>query len=383
MNGGIFLIQDNGQLIEMKQQAYDSEDILQELIAKYPNLMAGDQINSTYPRRWLLMTREASISSEEGGSGRWSVDHLFLDQDAIPTLIEVKRSSDTRIRREVVGQMMDYAANAVVYWPIETFQNQFELNCKNEGRDPAQVLAEHLGEDYYPEQFWSLANDNLKLGRIRMIFIADIIPPELKRIVEFMNVQMNPAEVLAIEIRQFVNEGLKTLVPRVIGLTANTENKSPTGGSRKWDEQSLCDELNKKYGTEVTSVVKKIITWAKVKGFKSKYGKGRKFGSLYHYHDNGSGNGNAYIIWTDGTITLQFDLMRNTPPFDIESKRFELIQRLNKIKGLSLPEESINKWQGFPIELLTKKEELDKFLDAFEWFYYEAESESKSPSGID
>jgi hypothetical protein len=32
----------------------------------------------------------------------------------VPTLLEVKRSSDTRIRREVVGQMLDYAANGVV-----------------------------------------------------------------------------------------------------------------------------------------------------------------------------------------------------------------------------------------------------------------------------
>ena len=32
----------------------------------------------------------------------------------MPTLVEVKRSSDTRIRREVVGQMLHYAANAVV-----------------------------------------------------------------------------------------------------------------------------------------------------------------------------------------------------------------------------------------------------------------------------
>src|SRR5262249_3604083 len=31
----------------------------------------------------------------------WSVDHLFLDQDAVRTLVEVKRGSDTRIRREV------------------------------------------------------------------------------------------------------------------------------------------------------------------------------------------------------------------------------------------------------------------------------------------
>lgn len=33
--------------------------------------------------------------------------------------MEVKRSTDTRIRREVVGQMLDYAANGVRYWPAE------------------------------------------------------------------------------------------------------------------------------------------------------------------------------------------------------------------------------------------------------------------------
>jgi hypothetical protein len=62
------------------------------------------------PRRFLLVRREAPVPDRENGGIRWSIDHLFLDQDAIPTLVEVKRSSDTRIRREVVGQMLDYAA---------------------------------------------------------------------------------------------------------------------------------------------------------------------------------------------------------------------------------------------------------------------------------
>ena len=50
------------------------------------------------------------VTSSDGG--RWLVDRLFLDQDGVPTLVEVKRSSDTRIRREVVGQLLEYAANA-------------------------------------------------------------------------------------------------------------------------------------------------------------------------------------------------------------------------------------------------------------------------------
>ena len=73
-----------------------------------------------------MISREMSLPSEEQGSVRWSVDHLFLDQDAIPTLVEVKRSNDTRIRREVVGQMLGYAANGVVYWPIEKIRAKCE-----------------------------------------------------------------------------------------------------------------------------------------------------------------------------------------------------------------------------------------------------------------
>jgi hypothetical protein len=118
MSSGMFLIQADGELVEMSERPYDSEDLLQGLLAKYPNLLAGDQINDADPRRWLLIKREAPLPSEENGAIRWSVDHLFLDQDAVPTLVEVKRSTNTDVRRKVVGQMLDYAANAVVYWPI-------------------------------------------------------------------------------------------------------------------------------------------------------------------------------------------------------------------------------------------------------------------------
>ena len=119
MNGGIFVLKEGGDLIELAEQPYDSEALLQELLAKYPTLLAGSQFDAESPRRWLLVSREAGLPSEMDGGNRWSVDHVFLDQDAIPTLIEVKRSRDPRIRREVIGQLLDYAANAVVYWPIE------------------------------------------------------------------------------------------------------------------------------------------------------------------------------------------------------------------------------------------------------------------------
>lgn len=171
---------------------------------------------------------------------------LFIDQDGIPTLIEVKRSTDTRIRREVVGQILDYTANAVSYWTIEEIINQFEKQCKEADKDDTLELQEFLQGENEPENFWELTKTNLKAGKIRMLIIADIIPKELQRIIEFLNEQMTPAEILGLEIKQFIGqENIKTLVPRVIGQTAAADNTKGfnKGKELNWDEVTFFEDL--------------------------------------------------------------------------------------------------------------------------------------------
>jgi len=255
MPGQIFNIQDDGQLIEMEEKPFANEDLFQKLLARYPNLLAGDQILSSSPRRWLLIKREKGVPSEEGGGERWSLDHLFRDQDSVPTLVEVKRSSDTRIRREVVGQMLEYAANAVAYWPVEKMQAEYERSCEREGMDPEQRLTQFLGEDGDPDDFWQKVKTNLQAKRIRLLFVADAIPLELRRIVEFLNDVTDPVEILAVEIKHYVGQGLKTLVPRVIGQTAKKEPTGPRAVNKEarlafWT--AFC-EMMKKEAPEIKS----------------------------------------------------------------------------------------------------------------------------------
>lgn len=243
MNGGIYLLQDGGELVEMRQQDYDSEKILQEWLVKYPNLLSGDQIDRQEPLRWLLISREMKLASDENGISRWSVDHLFLDQNAVPTLVEVKRSTDTRIRREVVGQMLDYAANGVMYWPIERLRSTFETQCTLKNQDPEEVLTTFLGgseeDEIDSEKFWQTVKTNLQAGKIRLLFVADSIPPELRRIVEFLNQQMDPAEVLALEIKKYEGKGVTSFVPQVIGLTAEAQQKKGVGLATERQERNL------------------------------------------------------------------------------------------------------------------------------------------------
>lgn len=225
----------------MREQSYDSEDLLQALLAKYPSLLAGDQLPGS-PRRWLLVKRETGVPSEEGGGSHWSLDHLFIDQEAVPTLVEVKRSENTSIRREVVGQMLDYAANGVVYWPVDRLRADYASRCAKAGKDPDVVFAESLGEQVDPEEFWNAVEQNLRAGNIRLVFVADELPPELRRVIEFLNERMSPTEVIGIEIKQYVStdKDLKTLVPRVVGQTERTHIEKSRGSTREhvnvdWD----------------------------------------------------------------------------------------------------------------------------------------------------
>jgi len=372
MSTGVFLIQSGGELVEMKEQAYDSEDVLQELLAKYPNLLVGDQMDVATPRRWLLVSREMGVPSEEDGSDRWSVDHLFLDQDAIPTLIEVKRSSDTRVRREVVGQMLDYAANAVVYWPIEAIRARFEQGCQPRGVEPAKELENFLlgGNG---EEFWQRVKTNLQAGRVRMVFVADVIPPELRRIVEFLNGQMDPAEVLAVEIKQYVGQGLKTLVPRVIGQTVEAERKKGATGreEKQWDEVSFLDALTQRRGATEAGAARAILDWAKKSNLRLWWGKGAKDGSFFPMLDY-KGQGNSIIsVWTYGRIEVQFQWMKERLPFDAEAKRLELRDRLNKIPGVDIPADAITLRPRILLSALTDKAALAQFLAVLDWFVQE------------
>lgn len=88
--GSIFLIHDKDTLVEMSEAPYEKEDYLQSILEDYPKLLVGDQMDGEKPRRWLLISREMPVPDKEDAAGRWAFDHLFLNQDGIPTLMEVK-----------------------------------------------------------------------------------------------------------------------------------------------------------------------------------------------------------------------------------------------------------------------------------------------------
>ena len=132
---------EDGELEPLREVQFSTEDELQALIAEHPELLDGEQIRPGSPRRWILITREKGIAETSSSGARWALDHLIVDQDAVPTLVEVKRGSNPEIRRTIVGQMLEYAAHAAQTWTAGGLRKAFEDSSNSCGRNPEQVLA--------------------------------------------------------------------------------------------------------------------------------------------------------------------------------------------------------------------------------------------------
>jgi hypothetical protein len=265
----IFLVgTDEEDLTPMEETAYKTEDVLQKALEKYPNLLAGDQIDPDNPRSWLLVAREMPVRGAENEPGRWSVDHLFLDQDGRPTFVECKRASDTRARREVVAQMLDYAANGTAYWSADRLRQSAAETANTRGKSLDDQIRQLVqGEQVGIEAFWQKVEENLKQGNVRLIFVADDISQELRRLVDFLDRKMTDANVrvLAIEIKQFKGKHQRAMVPRVIGRTEDPETIHPVKLTRT--------EFLKQCPPETRGIFEMVLDRAVERGHSISWGK--------------------------------------------------------------------------------------------------------------
>jgi hypothetical protein len=367
MKRRIFLLHEGEKLTTMDEREFDSEDRLQALLANYPDLLGGDQIDEASPRRWLLIEREIGVPGEEAGAGRWHLDHLFIDQDGIPTLVEVKRAADTRIRREVVGQMLDYAANGVRYWPIDSIMEEFARTCTAHKRDSAEVLADFLSGSQEPEQFWGAVKENLRNGNIRMLFVADQIPEELKRIVEFLNEQMDPAEVLAIEVKQFADGLTQALVPKVIGQTSDAMARKQVLPGRQWDEASFFEALQEAHASTV-DVARKLLAWFVEQSIDDTWwGRGSTYGSFVPEVIVGGRKNQLCAVWTYGRLELYLQWMIQKPPFTDPTEYEQLRQHAEKLLMKQVTDDMMQRRPAVPLTEFVSDTSFARLTDFFGW----------------
>lgn len=192
---------------------------------------------------------------------------------------------------------------------------------------------------------------------------------ELRRIVEFLNEQMDPAEVLAIELRQFESNGLKTLVPTVYGLTQEASRKRATTTASHWDEATLFTKLAATVGPREVQVAREIYVWMRKDG-KSDiiFGTGKENGSVYRvFRPQGVGINPAYLS-SDGRLYLQIGSLERKPVFGPIEARRVLLQKIDAIEGAKLTEMSLTRYPGIALSTIAADPNgSSKVIAALDW----------------
>ncbi len=188
--------------------SYGNEAQLQELIARTPDLLPG--IDAAPP---FVVMREFPLPV-----GR--VDVVLVDLEGGITLCECKLGTNPQARREVVGQLVSYAASL-----SRTSYDDFAQRASTKLRKslPEALAAEAQGE-FDPDAFHPTLASNLAAGRFRLVIVVDEISDELRDAVLYLNDQTE-TEFFALELGYLSDGDLEILVPVVYGQEA-VERKS-------------------------------------------------------------------------------------------------------------------------------------------------------------
>ena len=191
--------------------------------------------------------------------------------------------------------MLDYAANARRYWPEDRIRSLATTQFEDRGGVDQQVAA-LLGEtpsEETIEAFWAEVGHNLKSGRLRLLFVADAIPSELRRVIEFLNAHLDTVEVLGIELRQYAAGSVQALVPAVVGQTEaarEAKGRSATVDRRPLTREAFFKKISSGSGPLLREILEEAaddalsVVWTS-RGFNVRVPHdGAEAAVLYAYH---------------------------------------------------------------------------------------------------
>ncbi|AUW58998.1 hypothetical protein C1T17_13745 [Sphingobium sp. SCG-1] len=196
------------------------EHVLRDLIAEHPQILPVHDLDPSYGPL-LTVTRELSVP------GVGFVDILLMDASGRLVVVECKLWRNPQARREVVGQILDYARE-FARWGYEDLQRQVSVATKRQG-NVLYALACEAGGTLDEAAFVDRVTRDLAAGRFLLLVVGDGITEGTRRIGEYLAGQPGLAFTFGlIEIAQYRHadaDGAERLMvqPRVLAQTALIE----------------------------------------------------------------------------------------------------------------------------------------------------------------
>ncbi len=158
-------------------------------------------------QRLLLVTRPGV----GGSTYRPLLERVYVDDEAVPLLVGVQ----TQAGAESLLQLLDRVARDLPHCRRGRLRELARV--VHEDDDEAALLVRTLGWRSDPDAFWEKVDANLARDRVQVVLVADRVPAELTRVVEFLDEQLRDVEVRAVELSLYGSGPVSALVPRTTG----------------------------------------------------------------------------------------------------------------------------------------------------------------------
>ena len=217
------LLNEKGAISQLKRISFTEklfqEHFLQKLIRENPEILPIAEIEPSF-------SPPISVGYEvDSGSG--PMDNLLLSPQGNLTIVETKLWRNPEARREVVGQIIDYAKD-VTKWTFEDLDRkvrdyQKQYHQSNEGVIEVLKKQEDIDESEVPVIIDNISQD-LRKGRFLLLVVGDGIRASVEAMAEFL--QQTPQlqftlALVELQVYALGKEGEKPwlVVPQIIART--------------------------------------------------------------------------------------------------------------------------------------------------------------------
>jgi len=142
----------------------------------------------------------------------------------------------------------------------------------------------------------------------------------------------------------------------------------PPRERRLWNEELFFTELSEWNSTGLIPAAE-ILRDAQRRGEAIQWGRGGQTGSATPTIWR---QGVAYqlvSVHTDGTLQLLFARLRELPRFENRARRLDLLEQVNEVQHVHLPDQSIDQRPAVPLSLLADRSAASEFAKLMGWFH--------------
>lgn len=301
----LFRISDDQKIDVIQEYSYRNQEVggfgevtLQELLTDYPELIPSEEISADDPPKFLVIKTEAGVTAG-------SIDILLIDHNGIPTVVETKLIDNREIRRSVLAQGVEYLAHIKTEWTAERFLEEGRVFWRTRQTDIEAEALKRL-EVPFDDELIGKITSNTNQNKMRLIIASDNIPPELRRIIEFLN-DASAFDIFGIEVRYFAakEHNYRILAPYLVGFSETTKERKARGTADKWDYDRFFEVLQSQSTTHEVQLADELFNFGKeITGREVEWGVGKERSSFTARLVIGKEKFSLFSVYTTNQFTI-------------------------------------------------------------------------------